>query len=94
MEDTTSYGNYGIDGFNPGGKPMVHFDIKLNNIMLGYEADPKDPEDPTSDYPTILLVDFGHAELLDATDYNNPWEWEDKGTEHFQPPVHNLFLYL
>src|SRR5665213_466255 len=87
MEDMTHYGNYGINRFDPRGNYMIHFDIKTDNIVLGYAPDLKDRDDATSNYPVIKMVDFRLADLTNAEDGNNPRRYKRCGTKGFRTPV-------
>lgn len=71
---------------------LVHFDIKPDNIFLGYQQ----PFDSTEDkygghqsnvYPMVKIGDFGVAVMTGDKDDDNPAQrfWE-RGTKYYLPP--------
>jgi len=77
----------------PGDNPrLVHFDIKLENVFLGYS----DPVDASRErggarkygYPIVKLGDFGVMTLTSDSDIDNPlsYDFSSKGTYQRQAP--------
>lgn len=76
----------------PKGSQVVHFDIKPNNVFLGYEG-ASELDGPLTggaehiSYPMIKLGDFGIGEITNPQDKNNPSNMWGQGTSGFKPPV-------
>ena len=65
---------------------IVHFDIKLDNICLGYSDERPDAEWFDQEYPDVKLVDFGLAADTGRLDHENPSNQWWRGTPGFFPP--------
>lgn len=66
---------------HPGGYPLIHRDIKLENVLLTEKFVPDSPYP----YPAVKLADFGLAVLFQPGKSNSDYKF-DGGTPDWQPP--------
>jgi len=85
------------DAEQPLGKYVVHADIKLANIFLGYEELHGPPERTgglqSGKYPTVKLGDFGCANLARDNDRANSNRMTGFGTPGCYPPEQRIDPY-
>lgn len=65
----------------------IHGDLKADNILLDYSPDYSDALDPLSQYPLVLMADFGVSMYTQAErDSTNPHMFWSRGTPGYLPP--------
>lgn len=82
------YGGVEEHDAKPGWEPIVHRDIKLDNIWLDSPSTSRFPS-----YPVARLGDFGLAIMTDENDRNNPMAYNDAaGAIFWRAPEQHMYL--
>lgn len=83
------YGSIEDGEAKPDWEPIVHRDLKLDNVLL--DSPSSKTEFPF--YPTARIVDFGLAIMTNEDDPNNPIAYNDRqGAEYWRAPEQHRYV--